>query len=101
MASDIAVRGRPLRRPETRSLKILALVPLLCGFTYYGDLAAWQAGVGPFEIEDFENLPEMRLPVEGGSIDLGQFLVENDDQGDNEWTGVSGLWRGSNWYAYP
>jgi hypothetical protein len=80
---------------------ILAVLPLLCGFTYYGDLASWQAAVGSHELEDFESYPEMVLPVEGGSIVLAHFAVENDDQGDNEWSGSSGLYLGSNWFAYP
>jgi hypothetical protein len=82
-------------------VEIVAVLPLLCGFTYYGDLASWQAAVGPHELEDFESYPEMRLPIEGGSIVLDHLAVENDDQGDNEWSGVSGLWLGSNWFAYP
>jgi len=82
-------------------VQILAVLPLLCGFTYYGDLASWQAAVGPHELEDFESYAEVRLPIEGGSIVLDHFAIENDVQGDNEWSGSSGLWLGSNWYAYP
>jgi hypothetical protein len=68
---------------------------------HYGNLAAWQAAVEPYQVEDFESFPEVRLPIDGGTTDFGLFLVENDDQGNNEWSGLSGLWRGSNWYAYP
>lgn len=71
------------------------LLPFLTGATIYEDLASWQAAVGPGEIEDFGSFPELRLPVDGGSTDFGRFAIENDDQGDNEWTGVSGLWIGS------
>ena len=84
-----------------RTLLVLSLAPLLFGFTSYDSLAAWQAAVGPSEVEDFESFAEMRLPEDGGSSDFIRFAVENDDQGDNEWTGDSGLYRGSHWYAYP
>jgi hypothetical protein len=86
----------------TAPLALVSVVPFLCGFTRYYDLAAWEAAVGgAHEIEDFESFPELRLPIDGGITDFGRFVVENDDQGNNEWSGGSGLYRGSNWYAYP
>jgi hypothetical protein len=75
-------------------LMVVALLPFLLGATRYGSLAAWQGAVGPGEVEDFESFDEIRLPVDGGAIDFGAFAVENDDQGNNEWTGLSGLWNG-------
>lgn len=64
----------------------------------YDNLADWQAAVGAHQVEDFEGFAEVRLPVDGGTTDFVRFVVENDDQGDNEWTGGSGLYLGSNWY---
>jgi hypothetical protein len=75
---------------------VVGLLPFLTGASSYGDLASWQAAVGPGEVEGFESFAEIRLPVDGGSTDFGRFAVENDDQGDNEWTGGSGLYLGSN-----
>lgn len=69
--------------------------------THYGDLASWSAAVGSFLTEDFESYSELRLPVDGGFTPLDHFAIYNDDQGDNEWTGDSGLYLGSSWYAYP
>ncbi len=94
-----AESGDPRRFAIVVSLLLLATPAR--AYTYFSDLASWQAAVGSHAVEDFESFPEMRLPIDGGITDLGRFVIENDDQGDNEWSGVSGIWQGSNWYAYP
>jgi hypothetical protein len=88
--------------PEDRMRLALCLLFLALpahASTLYHDLALWQAAVGAHQIEDFEASPEVRLPIDGGSTDFGAFAVENDDQGDNEWTGLSGLYVGNDFVS--
>jgi hypothetical protein len=78
-------------------LVVLVASPAAGLTTRYDDLIEWQAAVGAHQVEDFESYPEMRLPIRGGSIALDHFSIENDDQGDNEWSGLSGIYLGANW----
>jgi len=84
-------------------MRIAALLLVLfaspaTALTMYYNLEDWQAAVGAYQVEDFESYPEMRLPIRGGTVALDHFSIENDDQGDNDWSGLSGLWLGENWY---
>jgi hypothetical protein len=83
------------------ALLLLLLARPAAALTGYDNLADWQAAVGAYQVDDLESYPEMRLPLRGGSIELDHFSIENDDQGDNDWSGDSGLYLGHNWYSYP